>query len=232
MTGRDQPYDAPYSTAADDHDAVDDDGPISTSIPTSHSTEKHSVLDELLPLPTTTLESNSPHRNLLHSLRRVTSLSIIVGFLLSIVYIASTSPAVDQGIRKAELAWTRYIKLHGKVFEDIASESIKEDSGMTVAPVQIGEEVPTQGTLGDDHGDEGMSVADYVWGDEDPVVQVPGLTLDEDQDDDDGGNEVGRPDWTKYTFLRTLASSHADTGVPGKRVIFVGDVHGMYDNLQ
>lgn len=237
---RDQSYGTPYSTAVDNHDDADIDvEPITTSHPTTQqSSEKHSVLDELLPLPTTSLEPHphAPHKNLLQSLRRVTSLSIIVGFLLSIVYIASTSPAVDQGVRRAELAWTRYIKLHGKVFEDVASESVKQDSGMEVVPVSSGEESTTVGTLGDEQtGEEGESVEDYVWGRSDPVVDDPELRLEPDDYDDKkehDGTEIGGVDWARYTFLRTLGDEHVDTNVPGKRVMFVGDVHGMYDNLQ
>ena len=187
------------------------------------SPEKPSVLDELLPLPNSTSSTSShPAHNLLNPLRRVASLAVIVGFLLGIAYVAMTTGTVDQGIRKAEVAWTKYVKLHGKVFEDTADEKVQESSGMEVVdvPVDEMEEKPTQGTIGAEQDDESLSTEDYFWGDDSAVQEIQ---LDDSSD--------ARPDWSKYTFLRTLPKSHVDTKVPGKRVIFVGDIHGMYDSF-
>jgi hypothetical protein len=189
--------------------------------------EKSSVLDELLPLPTTTTTDgdNGHHAgNLLNSLRRISSLAVIVGFLLGIAYVAMTTGTVDQGIKKAEVAWTKYVKLHGKVFEDMMVDKEGESSGMQVV------DVPPVNNTEDDHkpaeiateeesDEDSVSVEEYVWG-SDGIVRDVNLDLDD-----------AREDWSKYTFLRTLTPSHVDTKVPGKRVIFVGDVHGMYNEL-
>jgi hypothetical protein len=39
-------------------------------------------------------------------------------------------------------------------------------------------------------------------------------------------------DFDKYTMMLSLSEEDADTMTPGKKVIFVGDIHGSFDPLQ
>jgi hypothetical protein len=41
-----------------------------------------------------------------------------------------------------------------------------------------------------------------------------------------------KPDFDQYKFLQTLSASQLRLSDPGRRVIFIGDIHGSYDPLQ
>jgi hypothetical protein len=164
--------------------------------------EKSSLLDELLPLPTTTSSDTRLGRGLLGPLKRIGSITVILTFLFAISYTACIVEISGRSTRKNIVTWTQSI--NGYI----------SDSMSFTAPL-LNPAVPDSADQVSDEDKEGD-----IWEEGEEAL---GLQL---------ADTTSSPDWAKYTFIRTLPPSHVDTNIRGKRVIFVGDVHGSYDSLR
>ena len=193
-----------------------------------------STLDELLPLPTTTPEPSSSSSSLTPTdyvsriIFRISSLAVIITFVLCLSFIAATTDwPINISLANAETAWSRFryyqykgvemAKHNGDDDDSLATRSLVE----TVFSTQDRHTPTSVPSNAQKHGDDDDDDDEYVWPADEPLLD--GLSLDVSEEEQE---------LAKYTFVRRIPASHVATDIKGKRVIFVGDVHGEIKSLK
>ncbi|WRT64939.1 uncharacterized protein IL334_001879 [Kwoniella shivajii] len=159
---------------------------------------KPSLLDELLPTPTT---FNTPNQtdSLSHVIRRAGSVAVITIFLLSITFMASTTTTSPAGILKG------------------GAKGLKEVFG-------VGNQADVGSWISQD-------IQSSTHNNDDSQEDITGSEGISDTDSESEPSDEVRPDvdFDHYKMLRTLPSENIDITSKGKRLIFIGDIHGSYD---
>ncbi|KAK4689391.1 bis(5'-nucleosyl)-tetraphosphatase (symmetrical), partial [Tremellales sp. Uapishka_1] len=145
-----------------------------------HLRSKRSIMDEILPIPTSYSTPTEPSMTFASSLRRSGSLAVLLIFFVTIIFMVSTDETEST----------------------VGGLGLKSIFG-----------------VGSSAGEGG---AGWV-----------GMELEKPQEevDDTVGNPLSKPDFEKYIMLHTLPDKAVDLTTPGKRIVFIGDVHGSLDPL-
>ncbi|WWC59432.1 uncharacterized protein I303_101988 [Kwoniella dejecticola CBS 10117] len=186
---------------------------------------KPSILDELLPTPTTLSDLNHNHSyrssssssdsSLSLVIRRAGSVAIISIFLLSITFMASTSTSsvglMSAGGREGLKA----------VFGGGSHAEISSLSDQVVLPGNQGEASETDNVDPNADGSEGDG---GNGSDSDSET-------DEETTPEDLNMKKPEIDFDRYKLYKVLPPGSIDIESTNKRLIFIGDIHGSYDPL-
>ncbi|WVQ97913.1 hypothetical protein IAU59_005030 [Kwoniella sp. CBS 9459] len=182
---------------------------------------KPSILEELLPTPSSFSDPASPpsessrfdlNTSFNRTIRRSTSLAIILIFLLSVSFMASTTTN-HNGIGYEAVKGT------AAGLKQVFGVGNQADVGGWVS-----QQVEDIAQSNQDDTQEGQEQSGQSGGD--------GGTGSDTDSETESDNSV-RPDvdFDHYKVLQTLPPEKVDITTQGKRMIFIGDVHGSYDPL-
>jgi hypothetical protein len=190
-------------------------------------------VDELLPVPVTLQPHHSPdsQHGVKGSILRIGSVGVIIVFLLTITFYGTAVIGTIDGSSKTHSSMKGVI---GSLVSSLQG-SLKgvEDK---MESLNLGGEGETEEST--------LSPPSDIWDDtelSDIQVQptdgtVYGLTREfrflHLQNLLCSPISMSDPDWSRYTFLRTLPPSSLGLEEPSRRLIFVGDIHGSFRPLK
>ncbi|WVF69868.1 hypothetical protein IAT40_004649 [Kwoniella sp. CBS 6097] len=196
---------------------------------------KPSIFEELLPTPSSFSDPSSPYANsnsndqsrvfdlntsFNRTIRRSTSLAIILIFLLSVSFMASTTTN-HNGIGYEAVKGT------AAGLKQVFGVGNQADVGVWVS--QQVEDIAGQGN-NDNENVAGQSGDGHVEG-VTSGSQYGGTASDTDSETEPENSVRPDVDFDHYKVLQTLPPERVDVTTQGKRMIFIGDVHGSYDPL-
>ncbi|OCF37468.1 hypothetical protein I317_03855 [Kwoniella heveanensis CBS 569] len=188
---------------------------------------KPSILEELLPTPSSfsSADYQSPQESRFgvdlntsfnRTIRRSTSLAIILIFLLSVSFMASTTTN-HNGIGYEAVKGT------AAGLKQVFGVGNQADVGGWVS--QQVEDITQGDNAGGDQGGEDVT-GGSASGD-----AGAGTASDTDSETEPDNSVRPDVDFDHYKVLQTLPPEKVDVTSQGKRMIFIGDVHGSYDPL-
>lgn len=171
-------------------------------------------MDELLPVPVTLQPHHSPdsQHGVKGSILRIGSVGVIIVFLLTITFYGTAVIGTIDGSSKT------HSSMKGVIGSLVSSSqgSLKGVEDKMESLNLGGEGEPEKSTL---------SPPSDIWDDTElSDIQV--------QPTDGTVYGLTHPDWSRYTFLRTLPPSSLGLEEPSRRLIFVGDIHGSFRPLK
>ncbi|WVR04508.1 hypothetical protein IAU60_001512 [Kwoniella sp. DSM 27419] len=198
----------PASPAQDRHAYSRPHQRVPVPFPASHRPplrrSRPSILDELLPTPSSTPGSNASFSQ---TLRRSGSLAVICIFLLSISFMAGT--ASETGAAGG-----------------LGVNVVRGSAGGLRKVFGVGSQAEVGGWVSQDL-DQVPSVQETA----DGRPGADGGASDTDSETEPDQSVAPDVDFDHYKMLMTLPPGKVDITTQGRRMIFIGDVHGSYDPL-